>query len=171
MATKKSDAFFLRGSVTTNGSTIVESTIDLGAFVDALGQSVLRIHNLQVEWNATGTAFPYVPSTTVESLTWNLRTQKAGSALVNCTDKSLVSSGSLFTAEEATGTFISVYTETSNINPMHWTHGYLIATDNIYLSVNSLTALSEQCDVCIIMECTVERLSKEAALALALSQQ
>jgi len=43
----KSDSFFIRASVTGNGTTYAETSIDLGAFVDALGKSVLRIHNVQ----------------------------------------------------------------------------------------------------------------------------
>jgi len=167
---KKSDAFFLRASVTSTGATLAESTIDLGAFVDALGQSVLRIWNIQMEWNETTKALPWIP-TNPEGVTWNLRTQQAGTAVVNCTDKSIISSGSLIAFEEVTGTNLSLYTETSNINPMHWTHGYLVATENIYLSVQAASGLDTETDVCIMMECTVEKLSKEAALALALSQQ
>ena len=48
----KSDSFFIRGSVDTNGSTYAQSEIDLGSFVN-LGVSkstLLRIHNISVQY-------------------------------------------------------------------------------------------------------------------------
>ena len=34
----RSDSFFIRASVTGNGTTYNETSVDLGAFVDALGK-------------------------------------------------------------------------------------------------------------------------------------
>ena len=45
----KSDSFFIRATTDINNDNkYQESTIDLGAYVDALGKSVLRIHNIVV---------------------------------------------------------------------------------------------------------------------------
>jgi hypothetical protein len=46
----KSDSFFIRASTAYNGTTFAQSSIDLGAYVDALGKSVLRIHNIAVQY-------------------------------------------------------------------------------------------------------------------------
>ena len=46
----KSDSFFIRASTSFNGTTYAQSSVDLGAYVDALGKSVLRIHNISVQW-------------------------------------------------------------------------------------------------------------------------
>ena len=42
----KSDSFFIRASVDGTLGAFEQTTIDLGAYVDALGKSVLRIHNI-----------------------------------------------------------------------------------------------------------------------------
>ena len=47
----KSDSFFLRGIVTSNGSTYVQTEIDLGSYVN-LGvtkSTLLRIHNISCQ--------------------------------------------------------------------------------------------------------------------------
>jgi hypothetical protein len=45
----KSDSFFIRASLNTdNTNAFFQDAIDLGAYVDALGKSVLRIHNIAV---------------------------------------------------------------------------------------------------------------------------
>ena len=56
----KSDTFFIRASITPDDSaTYIQNTIELGAFVDALGKSVLRIVNIEGEWaQATDGAIP-----------------------------------------------------------------------------------------------------------------
>ncbi|MHA1402082.1 MAG: hypothetical protein ACTSQE_17165, partial [Candidatus Heimdallarchaeaceae archaeon] len=49
-ARKKTDSFFIRGRVNAGNSNVQGiTTIDLGAYVDALGQSALRIHKIAVE--------------------------------------------------------------------------------------------------------------------------
>ena len=52
----RSDSFFLRADVTETATDTFEQTaIDLGAYVDALGKSVLRIHNIAVSFaDSTG---------------------------------------------------------------------------------------------------------------------
>ncbi len=48
----KSDSFFIRKTVDiNNNNTFQQDVIDLGAYVDALGKSVLRIHNVQVTYS------------------------------------------------------------------------------------------------------------------------
>ena len=43
----KSDSFFIRAQVNANNDLSFNQVgIDLGAYVDALGKSVLRIHNI-----------------------------------------------------------------------------------------------------------------------------
>ena len=52
----KSDSFFIRHTTNIDNDNLYqESSIDLGAYVDALGKSVLRIHNIAVTMSdATG---------------------------------------------------------------------------------------------------------------------
>jgi len=45
----KSDSFFIRGLTTAPGGSYVENAIDIGHVVDALGKTVMRIHNVQAQ--------------------------------------------------------------------------------------------------------------------------
>ena len=54
MAAKKTDSFFLRiGAAHGTSAGFEETSYDLGAYVDALGKSVLRIHNVEVAYQLT----------------------------------------------------------------------------------------------------------------------
>lgn len=174
MATKKSDTFFIRAKVTTADTSYAVTEIDLGAFVDALGQSVLRIHSVSTQYLGAGSGFPWAhtaaANNTFEQVAWNLTTQLQ-SSLVDFTDKSLVASGSLATWCDNANAVTTGISEVEDMNPSKWEGGYLIATESIYLGIDSASTLSAECDFCIMLECNVEKLSKEAALALALSQQ
>jgi len=164
----KSDSFFIRAKVSTAGGVFQDSPIDLGFAVDALGKSVLRIHNIQTQIYNTGTGFAWSTSGE-ESLTWNLTTQRQTS-VVNCTDKSLIASGSMLTADDSSN-LLQLMSETADVNPTHFTNGYLVAVEQIYLGANTASAVGTEADVCLLIECTVESMTAAKAMALSLSQQ
>ena len=163
----KSDAFFIRASTDFNGTTYAQSSVDLGAYVDALGKSVLRIHNISVQYGDPSDTFA-IPAGQHRAL-FQLTTQSQ-SSLVSATDKSLISSGAMFYADDVQGNaFVS---QDLDVAPQHWTKGYLVGVEQIYLGVDASEATSAgMTAVNIVMECTVETLSQSAAMALALSQQ
>jgi len=163
----KSDSFFVRAKVTSDGATFADAPIDLGFAVDALGKSVLRIHNIQAQILNEGTGFGWTPAGE-EALAWNLCTQRQ-TTLVNCTDKSLVASGCFLTVDDSSNS-PQLQSETSDINPTRFTNGYLIAVEQIYLSVDT-TGAAVEADVCLMIECTVETMTAAKAMALSLSQQ
>jgi len=174
MAKKKSDTFFIRAEVTSDDATFTQTEIDLGAFVDALGQSVLRIHSISTQYQYAG--FPWAAqaatnlgNNAVAALGWNLVTQLP-TELVGMTDKSLIASGSLTLTTDGSGN-PSLIAEAEDLNPEEWRGGYLVATEAIYLGIDSTAVINPECTFGVTLECTVEKLSKEAALALALSQQ
>jgi hypothetical protein len=165
----KTDSFFIRASTDFNGTTYAESSIDLGAYVDALGKSVLRIHNIAVQWgdpteviNAVGSAANVV--------SYQLTTQSQG-AMVTVTNKSVIASGKLQCDGDPAGMAYFVQ-DTVDLSPQSWTNGYLVGVEQIYLGVDSTSSASLGLTSCnIVLECTVETLSQSAAMALALSQQ
>ena len=162
----KSDSFFIRATANFDGVNFVQSSIDLGAYVDALGKSVLRIHNIAVMYGDTSVDAPVIPAGQHRA-GFQITTQSQ-TDMIGCSDKSLVSSGSLYATKEATGTaFLS---ESLDIAPQHWTNGYLVGVEQIYLGVDQSVDLGLN-QVGVVMECTVETLSQAAAMALALSQQ
>jgi hypothetical protein len=166
----KSDSFFIRAKVLSAGGSYTENSIDLGAYVDALGKSVLRIHNIAVQ-TSTGTMGGdwAIPANTQTNLSYQLTTQTQ-TALVDATDKSVIATGRLDIANNAGTTGYTFLSHDSDILPQTWNNGYLVAVEQIYLAADADPQLANG-EVVIVMECTVETLSQNAAMALALSQQ
>lgn len=161
----KSDSFFIRAKVNTNGQTYAQASIDTGAYVDALGKSVLRIHNIAVQYGSPiGTYAGAANSST--SCAFQLTTQSQA-ALVDATDKSLIASGIMAVATGAA--CVEMMNDSLDVAPQHWTNGYLVGVEQLYLGVDQTYDHFDQ--ITIILECTVETLSQSAAMALALSQQ
>lgn len=165
----KSDSFFIRATTEFNGATFAQSSIDLGAYVDALGKSVLRIHNIAVQWGDPMTQINAGGSAS-DVCAYQLSTQSQ-SQMVDITNKSLIASGKIQVDGDPTGLAYHI-SETLDIAPQDWTNGYLVGVEQIYLGVDSTSgsALNLQ-RVSIVLECTVETLSQAGAMALALSQQ
>ena len=168
----KTDSFFIRAKISgLTGGTFDQTAIDLGAYVDALGKSVLRIHRVSTQYVFDGFGSPTVGTANGEaSANWQLTTQSQ-SALVDATDKSVISTGNLQSVN-ATGVanHYSFSTQDVDINPEDWTNGYLVGVEQIYLG-GEATNFELTSDVVVVLECTVETLSSSAAMALALSQQ
>lgn len=166
---RSTDSFFIRASVTSAGGNYAQTEIDLGAYVDALGKSVLRIHSIAVQtMPGLGTDWS-IPGNTQANLSWQLTTQTQA-ALVAANDRSVVSTGRLDIANDAAGAGYTFLSNDSDILPQEWTNGYLIAVESLYLGADADAQIASG-DVVIVMECTVETLSQQAAMALALSQQ
>jgi hypothetical protein len=167
------DSFFIRGSSTAPGGTFVETPIDIGHVVDALGKTVMRIHNISVQtYENLGTDWSVSTGNSTSNISWQLTTQsKAGTGLVDATDRSVVASGRLDLANaQATGNLWTSISQHADIMPQHWTNGYLVGVDQLYLLVQVDNQLNQGTTV-LVMECTSETLTQSAAMSLALSQQ
>lgn len=164
----KSDSFFIRATVSDNGTTFNEASIDLGFAVDALGKSVLRIHNIAHRWTVANDGTPFPGAASVGAANWQLTTQPQ-TAIVAMTDKSLISSGHLDVQANAAGEVV-LLDDTVDLSPQQFTNGYLVGVETIYLGFDQ--SIATMCDGAqVILECTVETLSTSAAMALSLSQQ
>jgi len=170
----KSDSFFIRHTTNIgNTATFAETPIDLGAYVDALGKSVLRIHNIAVtmsdstgttsEVSATGND-PFNGAAAQFQLTTQTQTDT-----VLPSDKAVISSGRLVAIGDG-GVPSGVWEAFDNL-PQLWTNGYLVAVDQIYLGGEASANFDGAVYCSITMECTVETMTQAAAMALALSQQ
>lgn len=163
----KTDSFFIRQVVSTDGVNFVQEAIDLGAYVDALGKSVLRIHNISVQYGAPGNTYAGTANSAAASF-FALTTQSQ-TAVVDVGSKSVIASGKLAIASGVGAGDIHM-SEALDVAPQHWTNGYLVGVEQIYLGVDQFGSdLVDQ--IGIVLECTVETLSSSAAMALALSQQ
>lgn len=170
----KTDSFFIRESLTVdNSATFTQATIDLGAFVDALGKSVLRIHNVSVMISDNvGNAAQVQASADSAAAQFQITTQTQ-TDMVLASDKSVVATGIIYAINSfSTDEFPQVYQE-MDILPQNWTNGYLIGVEQLYLGGEGSAGwvASEDLTISVVLECTVEKLSEKAAMALALSQQ
>jgi len=177
----KSDSFFIRGIVTSNGSTYVQSEIDLGSFVN-LGVSkstLLRIHNISCQITDADAAVDAISGASALKICHQLTTQSQ-TAIVTADDKSLVSSGSmaLYNAQiaedgSAAADFATGFaTHDFDVAPQMFTNGYLVGVDSLFLAVDQNgTLTSGNVKVAYVMECTLEAATQANSVALALSQQ
>lgn len=163
----RSDSFFIRATVNTDTTNFAQTSIDLGSFVDALGRTVLRIHNISTEYGAPGEGIGNLTPNVISETNYQLTTQSQ-TALVDLSNRSLISSGQLTVAGGATSNLI-IMNDAQNAAPQDWTNGYLVAVESIFLGVDQgIDAVSQ---VGIVLECTVETMTAAASMALALSQQ
>ncbi len=163
----KSDAFYIRAIVTSNGTTYTQAETDLGSFVN-LGVSkstLLRIHSVTAMIaDSNGPQAPILDADDAR-VAWQLTTQSQ-SALVFADDKSMVASGGL---SFKTGVAPS---HDYDVNPQNYQKGYLIGVDTLFLGVDGNTAFdSGPVSVSLILECTLETATQASSTALALSQQ
>jgi len=163
----RSDSFFIRATIPTNGTTYAQQSVDLGAFVDALGKTVMRIHNISVSYGSPLNT-PFVPTNAEGLCSFQLTTQSQG-GMIGAGNRSSISTGKLLASGDAVGNLLSV-TETLDIAPQEWTQGYLVAVESIFLGVDQVTVDLVD-EVTVVLECTVETMTAAASMALALSQQ
>ena len=175
---KKSDSFFIRVSLNTEDDNLYKQTeVDLGAYVDALGKSVLRIHNIAVAVTDSTGRSPNIKAGGSSGEAKNAATgfqlvTQSQTDMILASDKSVVASGLVNAANlDNAGGVASIVSESLDNLPQLWTNGYLVAVDTMYLGGSSTDTWDEDVYVTLTMECTVETMSQAAAMALALSQQ
>ena len=167
----RSDSFFIRATVPV-GTAFDQTSIDLGSFVDALGKTVLRIHNVSVQYGSGAVDIAGSASSAETNAFWQLTTQSQ-TALVYADDKSLISSGSLQLYGDPTTTAHPVSMSHDNdINPQNWNLGYLVGVDSLFLGANGVgTVTSGAMKISIVLQVTLENATQANSVALALSQQ
>jgi len=163
----RSDSFFIRATLDCGNSNLFQQeSIDLGAYVDALGKSVLRIHNIAVTFSDSTGRSNLISSEAAAQ--FQLTTQSQAD-IVLPSNRAVISSGKL-AVDGAGGVATYVSTDYDNL-PQLWTNGYLVAVDTIFLGGAASTGFAGDTYCSIVMECTVETMTQAAAMALSLSQQ
>jgi len=165
------ESFFLRAQVTSNGTDFAQTTINLGSYVDVLGQAILKIHGVYPALRNATNQLPYVMGLTSQtaSITWGLTTQTQ-TQVPSLTDKSVIASGGAIQSFSSKPVMI-MSTLQEDVNVQNFENGYLVATEDIYLGIDRSTASGDECDLDVIIECSVVKMSTQRALALSLSQQ
>jgi len=170
----RSDSFFIRATLNCDHDNSYQQTgIDLGAYVDALGKSVLRIHNIAVTFSdATGRTSEVTHSGTAPfngaAAQFQLLTQSQ-TDIVLPSNRAMISSGKIISNGD--GGMPSYVSDHFDSLPQMWTNGYLVAVDQIFLGGAASGGFDGNVYCSITMECTVETMTQAAAMALALSQQ
>ena len=172
----KTDSFFIRCTKDVgNTNTFHEKEIDLGAFVDALGKSVLRILNVAVVFSDADGRSTLITDERSAATQWQLTTQTQ-TDIVLASNKSVIASGRIIAG--ALNKYVwpgdhlpGNVDEAFDVSPQEWTNGYLVGVDAIYLGGSASPEWTGDQYVTVILECVSETLSQSAAMALALSQQ
>jgi len=171
----RSDSFFIRATINAGGSAFInefqQEPIDLGAYVDALGKSVLRIHNIAVSLTDVDGTSPEITGAEEAAAQFWLTTQSQSEAILP-SNRSVISSGNVLASRTQSGNGLSArqYEAFDNL-PQLWTNGYLIAVDSIFLGAQASEYWHGDVYWSVTLECTVETMTQAAAMALALSQQ
>ena len=120
----KSDSFFIRAHLEVdNSGSFVQTEIDLGAYVDALGKSVLRIHNIAVSLSDdTGNAATVLAGSDSAAAQFQLTTQTQSDTVL-ASNKSVIASGIIYAVNSfSTDEFPQVYQDMDNL-PQLWENG------------------------------------------------
>ncbi|MHA1138559.1 MAG: hypothetical protein ACTSSE_18945 [Candidatus Thorarchaeota archaeon] len=172
----KSDSFFIRFEVpSTVSATPTDSfnqiPISLGSYVDALGQAVLRVHNIEYEWVGDSNQAPQMDGNTASEAVFQITTQSQ-TAMVSLNDKSTVARGQLWARNPDSAVNSPATSYNDSHAPQHFSNGYLVAVETLYAAAQVGKDWDETTmTVAVVMECTIEKMSQSAAMALALSQQ
>ncbi|AXH79589.1 MAG: hypothetical protein [Circular genetic element sp.] len=170
----RSDSFFIRATLNCLNTNAYQQTgIDLGAYVDALGKSVLRIHNIAVTFSdSTGRSLEVTSTGSAPfggaAAQFQLLTQSQND-IVLPSDRSVISTGRIIA--QGNGAIAGYVSDHFDNLPQMWENGYLVAVDQIFLGGAASTMFDGNVYCSITMECTVETMTQAAAMALALSQQ
>jgi len=138
----------------------------LGSFVDALGKTVMRIHNVSIQYGSDNVLVLGGGGSETNAF-WQLTTQSQPD-MVTSDNRTKISGGSLRSFSDIAGN-CSAVSESSDLNPETWSGGYLVAVESIFLGSNSTAA--NVTELSVVLECTVETMTAAASMALALSQQ
>ena len=167
----RSDSFFIRQTLNAdNSNAFKEIPLDLGAYVDALGKSVLRVHNIAVTFSDPDGKALEVTTATSAAAQFQLTTQSQ-TDIVFSANRAVISSGKLYGVNNLTGTHYPQVSHDTDVLPQMWTNGYLVAVDSIYLGGQASSTWTSDVYMSITLECTVETMTQASAMALALSQQ
>lgn len=168
----RSDSFFLRQTLNAdNTGNYQETPLDLGAYVDALGKSVLRIHNIAVSYTEADGTTVTLGANDGGAAQFQLLTQTQ-TGMVLPSNRAIVSTGTLIADNNAAAAGPPQYVSHDlDVAPQHWTNGYLIAVDSMFLGGRADTAFTTDVYISVTMECTVEKMNEASAMALSLSQQ
>lgn len=173
-----SDAFFIRATVRVDAAdTYKQAEIPLGPFIDVLGNTVLRVLNVEGEFTqgSAGTT-PGTPVTMANDqagyATWQICTQSKA-AMGGLDDKQLMAKGQINARNPDGSPNAPTQMYSDSHLPQHYSEGYLVATESLFVGAQRSDdwTLADDMVFNVVLECQTETLSAKKGMALALSQQ
>lgn len=178
------ETFFIRGQVTTDHSTQqrVAGEIDLGAYVNLATSKpqLLRIHSVQqqiCDSDGLPPAINAATSTTYEvnaflaTAITTKETVLGTGDMPQLNDDSVIFSSSINCTTQTRGSNNQgIVSGDLDLAPQDIRGGILVGVDTLYLYALGDDAFAEDVNVNFCLECSVEPVSREAAINLALSQ-
>jgi len=167
----KSDTFFLRTTVETDGTNYVSDNIDISAYTDPARGRVLVIDRAFITFS-NDTQGPIIPADVGSGAqTRSLGAQACSekqTALVEMKDNSLFSRSNLYMST-ITGPYFSLIDQQDALNPTHFVGGFIIPTDNIHCGADTSGAWVGEVDVGFMFEVHTEKLSLQRIQELLVS--
>jgi|LULN01.1.fsa_nt_gb hypothetical protein len=174
----KGDTFFLRTTITSNGTNYVSDDIDISAYTDPARGRVLVVDKGFITFS-TDAGGP-VLAADIDSVIGN-RTMGAQAcsekqtALVDTSNNSLFMRSNLYAANTVldasspqVGT-MGLFEETSALNPAEYVGGFIVPTDAIHVGIDSTVAWTGELDVGFMFEVHTEKLSLQRIQELLVS--
>lgn len=173
--------FFLRQQlVAPNDQTFPTAQIDLGAFVN-LGSTkpqVLRVHSVQISFTDSQGLVPTIKQADSPadaksafcSFSMTTKERAAGNLIPMMSDDETMFTASIVGTNLNDDDDQGIFSDAMDIAPQHLVNGYLVGVDTLHLYGCADNAWAESVYISVCLECSVEAVTKENAVNLALSQ-
>ena len=178
MAKVTSGNLYLRKTITQNGSSMVEESIDLSSFVNLPQGECLRIKQVWFEWTTdnfgtiNGTDIGASGAAQGASISGQITTtSRAALGVVSFESAGCVAKNNLYAHIDATAN-IDMITHDSVLNPYEFSDGYIVAVDTLYFGCKGSTVdlWADDLNMTCLIECETVKLSEKDAIALAVGQ-
>jgi len=167
------DTFFLRTTLTSSASLYVSDNIDISAYTDPARGRVLVVDRAFITFSNSGQG-PIVPADIGVDLSRAMGVQccsEKQTALVEMKDNSIFARSNLYaTANNDSGVnLITLLEQTDSLNPVEFTSGFIIPTDNIHVGLDTTGNWGGELDVGFLFEVHTEKLSLQRIQELLVS--
>ena len=168
----KGDTFFLRTTLTSDGTNYVSDDIDISAYTDPARGRVLVVDRAFITYSTDGQG-AIVPADVVASSTGSKQMaaqvcSEKQTSLVEMSNNSLFARSNIYAANSATSV-MSMMVQTDALNPTTYVSGFIVPTDAIHCGIATGSAWNAELDVGFLFEVHTEKLSLQRIQELLVS--
>tara|TARA_Y100000593_G_scaffold2207_1_gene4346 strand:- start:2 stop:526 length:525 start_codon:yes stop_codon:yes gene_type:complete len=168
----KGDTFFLRTTLTSDGTNYVSDNIDIDPYVDPARGRVMVVDRAFITYSTDGQG-PIVANDVVSSGTGSKQMgaqvcSEKQTSLVEMKDNSLFARSNIYAAVNPAGA-LSYLNMTDSLNPTTYVSGFIIPTSQIHCGIATGSAWNEELDVGFLFEVHTEKLSLQRIQELLVS--